>query len=155
MPLWAETVDRVPRRARPAKAAQFALRYARGVDADLSALAAVDRALIDAVLAAVDDLAHGRQRGKVLGDRHVSGDLTGLLRLRVDLPGVTPPRFRIVYRLTEHNTGHDTGHDTAHDTGQAPLLEVLAVGERAEHAIYRDVLARLGPGEVTPPPTVP
>lgn len=64
---------------------------------------------------------------KLLGDRHVTGDLSGLLRLRFDLPGQRPSRFRIVCRLAEHNS----------------MIEVLAIGERAEHAVYRDVLTRL------------
>ncbi|MGI8761465.1 MAG: hypothetical protein ACR2LF_09295 [Jatrophihabitantaceae bacterium] len=50
----------------------------------------MDGALVDAALAAVDDLTYGRQRGKLLGVRHVTGDLTGLLRLRFDLPRSAP-----------------------------------------------------------------
>lgn len=105
----------------------FSRRYARHVDKDLAALAALEPELLAAALAAVDDLTYGRRRGKVLGDRHVTGDLSGLLRLRFDLPGQRPSRFRIVYRLVEQNT----------------VIEVLAIGERAEHAVYRDVLTRL------------
>lgn len=68
--------------------------------ADLLALNAADEKLADAALAALDDIAHHRQRGKLLGKRNVSGDLTGLYRLRFDVPGQHPPQFRIVYRLT-------------------------------------------------------
>lgn len=113
---------------RDSRPVRFSRRYARHVDADLAALAVLESELLDAALAAVDDLTHGRQRGKLLGDRHVTGDLSGLLRLRFDLPGQRPSRFRIVYRLAEHDT----------------VIEVLAVGERAEHAVYREVLTRLG-----------
>ncbi|MGH3793490.1 MAG: hypothetical protein ACRDSP_01230 [Pseudonocardiaceae bacterium] len=67
--------------------------------ADLLALNAADEKLADAALATLDDIAHHRQCGKLLGQRNVSGDLTGLYRLRFDVPGQHPPRFRIVYRL--------------------------------------------------------
>jgi hypothetical protein len=43
---------------------------------DLAVLAAADPGLVDAALAAVDDLAARRQIGKELGARNVSGDLT-------------------------------------------------------------------------------
>lgn len=112
---------------RDPRPARFSRRYARHVDADLAELAVMEPELLDAAVAAVDDLTHGRQRGKLLGDRHVTGDPSGLLRLRFDLPGQRPSRFRIVCRLAEHNT----------------MIEVLAIGERAEHAVYRDVLTRL------------
>ena len=102
---------------------------------DLKVLARVDSGLVDAALAAVEDLAFGRARGKQLGQRHVSGDLTGLSRLRFDLAGQHPARFRIVYRLIENNT----------------IVEILAIGERADHVVYRDTLARLDPtGDDTP-----
>ncbi len=79
----------------------------------------------------MEDLAFGRQVGKLLGERHVTGDLTGLARLRFDLAGVRRPRFGIVYRLVQDDT----------------VLEVLAIGERADHVVYRDTLARLDPPE--------
>lgn len=109
--------------------ARFERRYAPAVLGDLAVLRAINARLVDAALAALDDLAFGRQIGKLLGDRHVTGDLTGLARLRFDLPDQHPLRFRIVYRLVDDDT----------------VIEVLAIGERADHVVYRDTLARLDP----------
>jgi mRNA-degrading endonuclease RelE of RelBE toxin-antitoxin system len=125
-----------PRRVRPPKPVKFERRYAPEVVEDLADLAHVDAALVDAALAAVDDLAFGRRRGKLLGARHVTGDLTGLSRLRFDLPGRRPLRFRVVYRLIDNST----------------VVEILAIGERADHVVYRDTLARLDPAIDGPPP---
>lgn len=97
---------------------------------DLVELDAEDEKLADAVLAAVDDLAHHRQRRKALGRRTVSGDLTGLLRLRFDVPGRRPQRYRVVYRLTSAETS---------------TIEIIAVGLRADHQIYRQAAARTVP----------
>jgi hypothetical protein len=119
------------------RAAKFERRYAPAVVDDLTALGSVDPGLVDAALAAVEDLAFGRQRGKLLGQRHVSGDLTGLARLRFDRPGQHPSRYRIVFRVIDD--------DDANDRGQLPMIEVLAIGERADHVVYRDTLARLDP----------
>ncbi len=96
-------------------------------------LRAINARLVDAALAAVEDLAFGRQVGKLLGDRHVTGDLTRLSRLRFDVAGQHPLRFRVVYRVLDN------------DTGELPVIEVLAIGERADHIVYRDTLARLDP----------
>jgi hypothetical protein len=124
------TAEQVPRRKQPDdSAARFERRYAPAVVGDLAVLRAINARLVDAALAAVEDLAFGRQVGKLLGDRHVTGDLTGLSRLRFDLAGEHPLRFRIVYRLIEHDT----------------VIEVLAIGERADLIVYRDTLARLDP----------
>jgi hypothetical protein len=41
---------------------------------DLRSLARFDEALIDAALQAITDLAEHRKIGKLLGERHVSGD---------------------------------------------------------------------------------
>ncbi|MGQ0631790.1 MAG: type II toxin-antitoxin system RelE family toxin [Sporichthyaceae bacterium] len=92
---------------------------------DLPLLAVTDPALVDAALAAVDDLAHGRQIGKELGQRHVSGDLTGLRRLRFDLTATRPQRYRVVYRLL------------------GDTVQVIAIGERRDHVIYRAAVGRL------------
>lgn len=92
------------RRARAVKTAKYERRYTPEIVADLAALREFDPALLAAALAAIEDLAFGRQRGKLLGDRHVSGDLTGLARPRFDLPGQHPTRYRIVYRLIENDT---------------------------------------------------
>jgi hypothetical protein len=115
----------VSRRER--KPAHHVLSYLPSVVGDLDALEQVDPALAAAALAALDDLAYGRQRGKALGERHVTGDLTGLLRLRFDVSGARPPRFRIVYRLVENDT----------------VAEVIAVAARAGHTVYQVALTRL------------
>jgi hypothetical protein len=120
----------VPRR-KADETARFERRYAPAVVGDLAVLRAINARLVDAALAALEDLTFGRQVGKLLGERHVTGDLTGLSRLRFDLPGQHPLRFRIVYRLIEN------------DTGELPVIEVLAIGERADRLVYRDTLARL------------
>lgn len=95
------------------------------VDTDLEVLYAVDPAVFDAAEAIVDDLAYGRVRGKGLGERHVTADLTGLARVKFDVAGHRPERFRLVYRET------------------GPTREILAIGLRDEHAIYRAAAARL------------
>lgn len=99
---------------------------------DLHALAAIDDKLVDAALQAIADLAHYRKTGKRLGDRHVSGDLTGTRRLPFDLPGQRPERFRIVYRLRPDERDPDTVH-------------VIAIGPRRGHAAYQTASARLDP----------
>lgn len=43
-------------------------------------------------MAIADDLAQGRVVGKDLGRRNVSGDLTGLARVKFDVPGQRPQR---------------------------------------------------------------
>lgn len=83
---------------------------------DLRAAAEFDDRLVD--------LAERRKTGKRLGARHVSGDLEGCRRLRFDLPGERPERFRIIYRLRPDEASADT-------------VEVIAVGPRGGHAAYR------------------
>jgi len=75
-----------------------------------------------AALAAATDVEFGRRRGKALGERNVTGNLSGLFRVKFD----RPERFRLVYR----HVG-------------AELVEIVVVGERDEHAVYRDALTRL------------
>jgi hypothetical protein len=81
---------------------------------------------LDAAQAILDDLTHGRVRGKLLGDRRVSGDLIGLARVKFDIPSQRPQRFRVVYQQTDDNTRH-----------------VVAIGLRDEHAIYRTAVRRV------------
>lgn len=97
---------------------------------DLRALTQFDDRLVDVALQAIVDLAEHRKTGKLLGSRHVSGDLTDCRRLRFDLPGERPQRFRIVYRLLPDDTNADT-------------VEVIAVGPRGGHAAYQAAVARL------------
>jgi hypothetical protein len=110
---------------RPQRPTRYELSFHLAVETDLAAL---DRDGLDAAQAVLDDLAHGRVTGKKLGDRNVSGDLTGLARVKFDAPGERPQRFRVVYRQI---------NDTARD--------VLAIGLRDEHAIYLAAAKRLDP----------
>jgi hypothetical protein len=92
---------------------------------DLAALIAYGADAVQAARVALDDLAHGRVTGKALGERHVSGDLTGLASVKFDLPGSPTRRFRLVYADIDATT-----------------RGVLAVGVREEHAIYRLAVQR-------------
>ena len=100
---------------------------------DLRALAAIDDELVDAALVAVTDLARHRKTGKLLGDRHVSGDLTGTRRLKFDLADTKPERFRVIYRLRPDSTIANT-------------VEVIVIGPRGGHAAYQAAAARLSEG---------
>ena len=68
--------------------------------------------------------------GKALGDRRVSGDLTGLASVKFDVPGSPTRRFRLVYG--------DISRDTR---------GVVAIGVRDEHAIYRLAVERIRGGQ--------
>ena len=72
--------------------------------------------------------AHGRVIGKGLGERHVSGNTTGFARVKFDVSGQRPQRFRLIYRQLDDAT-----------------LEIVAIGPRDEHAIYRAAAQRLTP----------
>lgn len=106
--------------------ARYRLTFALDVPADLLAVQEVDPAALDAAQAIIDDLAHGRVRGKLLGERRVSGDLTGLARVKFDIPHQRPQRFRLIYRQVDEGTCH-----------------VIAIGLRDEHAIYRTAVRRI------------
>lgn len=93
---------------------------------DVAALAAFGPDAVDAATSIIDDRAHGRVVGKNLGERHVSGDLTGLARVKFDLPDRRPQRFRLLYRDLDRHT-----------------KEIVAIGSRDEHAIYRTAVRRL------------
>lgn len=92
----------------------------------MMALAAHGPEAVAAVRTALDDLAHGRVTGKTLGDRRVSGDLTGLASVKFDVPDSPTRRFRLVYG--------EIGSDTR---------DVVAIGVRDEHAIYRLAVERI------------
>jgi hypothetical protein len=66
--------------------------------ADIERLDARDPELADAAWAAVSDVLNHHKTGKALGARHISGGLTGLFRLKFDLPGAKPERYRLVYQ---------------------------------------------------------
>ena len=109
-----------------AKPARYRLAAHPAVPADLAALAAYGPEVVAAARAILVDLAHGRVTGKALGDRHVSGDLTGLASVKFDTPDSPTRRFRLVY-----------GDIDAETRG------VLAIGARDEHAIYRLAVERI------------
>ena len=97
---------------------------------DLRSLAQIDEALVDAAFQAISDLATRRRTGKALGARWVSGDLQGCRRLRFDVPGQRPERHRVVYRLRPGEDRPDT-------------VEVISVGPRGGHVVYREAVSRL------------
>ena len=106
----------------------FTLTFGLDIARDLAALDAVEPAALDAAQTILDDLAYGRMIGKLLGNRNVSGDLTGLARVKFDVAGQRPQRFRLVYRQVDERT-----------------RDVLAIGLREEHAIYRLAARRIAP----------
>lgn len=93
---------------------------------DIATLAIHGTEVVAAAAAIVDDLVHGRVTGKQLGSRHVSGDLTGLARVKFDVPGQRPQRFRLVHRQRDDRT-----------------REIIAIGVRDQHAIYQAAVRRL------------
>lgn len=99
---------------------------------DLRNLAQADEALVDAAFQAISDLATRRRTGKALGARRVTGDLEGCLRLRFDIPGQRPERYRVVYRLRP--------------VDRPGTVEVVSVGPRGGHAVYREAVRRLQQG---------
>ena len=96
---------------------------------DLDALAHIDLELVSAARQVVDDLAHHHIHGKQLGARHVSGDLTGLYRVCFDVTGERVQRFRLIY-----------------DKPAPDTVRIIALGPRAESAIYRLVAQRRARG---------
>jgi hypothetical protein len=105
---------------------RYQLTFHLAIETDLATL---DPTVLDAAQAALADLAYGWVTGKALGARHVSGDLTGLARVKFDTPRQRPQRFRLLYREIDSTT-----------------LDVLAIGAREEHAIYRTAADRLAAG---------
>lgn len=111
---------------RPPKPPRYRLTTHPAVPNDLAVLAAYGSEVVAAVRGALDDLAHGRIRGKALGVRRVSGDLTGLASLKFDVPGSPTQRFRLIYGEID-----------------AESLGIVAIGIRDEHAIYRLAVERM------------
>lgn len=111
---------------RRAKPARYRLSAHPALPDDLAALAVYGPQVAAAARTALDDLAHGRVTGKLLGARHVSGDLTGLASVKFDVPGSPTRRFRLVYGAIDAET-----------------RGVLAIGPRDEHAIYRLAVQRV------------
>ncbi|MGH3544928.1 MAG: hypothetical protein ACRDPW_03240, partial [Mycobacteriales bacterium] len=83
---------------------RYELTFGLGIAADLAKLHAVEPTVLDAAQTVLDDLAHGRVIGKLLGDRNISGDLTGLARLKFDVADQRPLRFRVVYCRVNERT---------------------------------------------------
>ena len=102
---------------------RLTLIYLSGSRRDYATLSLDEQRAARAIL---DDLSRGAVTGKALGERRVSGDLTGFLRVRFDVPGRHPQKLRLVYRLTGPNTA-----------------EVFAIGRRDDHEIYRLAADRL------------
>jgi hypothetical protein len=118
----------VTRRPKPAR---YRLLFHPSVpSADLETFVAYGPEAVAAYRAVIDDLAHGRVTGKLLGDRNISGDLTGLASVKFDVPDSPTRRFRLVY-----------GDIDAETRG------VVAIGVRDEHAIYRLAAERMQAGE--------
>lgn len=92
---------------------------------DLASLAMFGPAAVAAARTVLDDLAYGRVTGKRLGERNVTGDLSGLASVKFDVPDSPIRRFRLIYRDLDANS-----------------KGVVAIGVREEHAIYRLALAR-------------
>ena len=107
------------------KAARYRLVAHPDVLADLTTLAAYGADVVDAARLALDDLAHGRITGKALGERHVSGDLTGFASAKFDIPGSPTRRFRVVYADID-----------------AATRGIIAIGVREDHMIYRLAVQR-------------
>lgn len=112
-----------------AKPVRYRLSAHPAFPGDLAPLAVYGPEVAAAARTALDDLAHGRVTGKLLGARRVSGDLTGLATVRFDIPGSPIHRFRLV-----------SGEINAETRG------VLAIGPRDEHAIYRLAVQRIQGG---------
>lgn len=93
---------------------------------DLAALSAYGADAVAAARQALDDLAHARVIGKRLGERHVTGDLTGLASVKFDVADSPTRRFRLVYADIDATT-----------------RGILAIGVREEHAIYRLAVQRI------------
>ncbi len=91
--------------------------------------------IIAVALTAASDIAAGKLTGKKLGDRRVSGDLSGLYRVAFDIVGApSNPRFRIVFSLAEQR-----------DEPQPPTVRIIAVGPRLSHLVYQAAVAHKDP----------
>lgn len=108
------------------EAARYRLVAHPDVPDDRAALSTYGPDAVAAARLALDDLSHGRITGKRLGEHHVTGDLTGLASVKVDVPNSPTRRFRLV-----------SADIDAHTRG------VLAVGVREERAIYRLAVERM------------
>ena len=106
------------------------LEWDKNIAADFRALAAVDRRLVEIARTVAFDVANHHAHGKALGQRHISGDLTGFYRMSFDLPGYRPHRFRLVY-----------------DRPSSGVVRIVAIGGRESSAVYRALADRLETNE--------
>lgn len=106
--------------------ARYRLLFDAEIDGDLAALRVEGRQVAEAAVEALSGLAHGRVVGKRLGVRPGVGDLSGLARVKFDVPGRQRQRFRLVYR--------DVDDDTR---------EVVTMGRREQYTVYRLAVERL------------
>ena len=79
---------------RPRKPPRYTVIPHPDATADVAALAAYGLEVVAAAVTIADDLAHGRVIGKELGERQVSGNLTGFARVKFDVSAQRPQRFR-------------------------------------------------------------
>jgi hypothetical protein len=70
------------------------------------------------------DVAHHHRRGRALGARHITGDLTGLFRVKFDLPATRPERYRLIY------------------SHEDDAIVIWALGLREDARVYRDAATR-------------
>jgi len=103
----------------------YRLVWNEGIEADFRALAAIDHRLVRIAQDVAADVAGHHSHGNALGERRVSGDLTGYYRMRFDLPGRRPLRFRLVYDRPDEGT-----------------VRVIGMGQREASAVYRALAAR-------------
>ncbi len=75
----------------PGRQARYRLIFHPAVAEDIEALTEYGPDVAAAARAVLDDLAHGRVTGKQLGERRVSGDLTGLARVKFEYLAVERP----------------------------------------------------------------
>lgn len=113
--------------SRGEQTAHHEVRFVVEIDGDLAALAAEGRQIALAALRAADDLARGRVVGKRLGARSDVGDLSGLSRVKFDVPERRRQRFRLVYRELEDGA-----------------YQVVAIARREQSTVYRITADRLG-----------
>lgn len=91
--------------------------------------------VIAAAYTAIDEIVAGKLTGKELGKRYITGDLTGLLRIRFDVdPTLGNTRFRVVYAITGQ-----ASHPPS------PVIRIISLGPRAGHIVYLGALENLRP----------
>jgi hypothetical protein len=98
-----------------------------GVAGDLQAL---PRRLREIAIGKITAVCRGELRGQPLAKQVRTGDLSDCRKVYFDDRGDRPPAWRIVYR--------------ERSDGSVEIIEVVAVGARAESAVYLTAGQRLG-----------